>query len=118
MDMLTPEAKDELKECTTFEAFLAFAKKPGNVAGVCFCELHREKCNLLKALLHIAGIICVSWSPMGAQKGTAGLDFILFVAWVCCRRSLQEQLFVDISLTIRRFDTKKHILLIFSHILT
>ena len=101
MDMLTDEAQEELKNCNTFEEFLAFAKKASRKGDVirkgCFCEFHHEICDLLKALLNISGIICVSWSPMGAQKGTMGLDFMLFVAWACCRRTLQEQLSVYIS---------------------
>lgn len=100
--MLTDDAKEELKSCKTYEEFLALAKKTGGVRKGCFCELHHERCDLLKAVLNISGIICVSWSPMGAQKGTAGLDFMLFVAWVCCRRALQEQLLLYISLTIRQ----------------
>lgn len=54
------------------------------------CLKHGRPCKILTAELHIAGIICVSWSPFGEQKGTGGKDFALFAAWAMTRRSRQD----------------------------
>lgn len=95
--MLTPEAIQELEGLSEYEEFKAFTQKTGVVKSACMCTFHRERCDLMRALLHLAGIICVSWSPMGNQLGTDGVDYKTFVAWVCVRRKLQDGILVTMS---------------------
>ena len=87
---LTPEAYTSLKQQTTYEEFLAFAKRTDVVKDAVHCILHGQDCKFLTAECHNAGIICVSWSPMGKGLKTDGLDYHLFISWVACRRHYKD----------------------------
>ncbi|CAJ1461724.1 unnamed protein product, partial [Effrenium voratum] len=46
-----------------------------------WCMWHRQHCRALRSELHVAGVICISWSPFGRCQGTDGADYSLFVSW-------------------------------------
>ena len=58
-----------------------------------YCIIHDGECTHPPAQTHIAGIICVSWSPMGLGRGVDGKDFALWCSWVSLRREMQESNF-------------------------
>ena len=89
-DLLTSDACKVLNEVTDYEKLRSFSRKSGNVLGHAHCLMHGQRCVHLRAGIHVAGIPCISWSPMGASRKTSGGDYPLFISWVCLRRQYQE----------------------------
>ena len=58
-----------------------------------YCMIHDGECTHPRAHTHLAGIICVSWSPMGMGRGVDGRDYPLWCSWVSLRREVQESNF-------------------------
>lgn len=89
-DLLHPDAYKALKTQTSYEGYRSFAMGKNLVRESAPCLIHGGLCPVLRAELHIAGIICVNWSPMGKSLKTDGSDHALFISWVCARRHFQE----------------------------
>ena len=79
-----------LSEETSYEKIRDFVKEPNLVSGHGYCLLHGKDCVHLTAEIHVAGIICISWSPMGDGKKSGGSDYPLYASWVICRRHFQD----------------------------
>jgi hypothetical protein len=78
-------------EPLTQEVIVPLIRSGKAVQDKAFCTKHRRYCRLERADVHWAGIICVSWSPMGKQDGEAGRDFVLWAAWAATRRMMQAK---------------------------
>lgn len=67
------------------------ALKEGSVKRSAPCIFHKGKDGeMIRSRLHVAGIICVSWSPFGTNKHEHGTDFEAFCAWAAERREQKE----------------------------
>lgn len=56
-----------------------------------FCLFHQQDCKMPRSNLHVAGIICVSWSPFGLSSREQGRDFVMYCAWVAERRRQKDR---------------------------
>jgi len=74
----------------TAEFWRELCKQPAAAKRSAYCIVHDKQCEHPLAHTHLAGIICVSWSPMGSCLGVLGQDYRLYCSWVALRRQIQE----------------------------
>ena len=54
------------------------------------CKLQEHGVEITQTRVHIAGIICISWSHMRKRILYSRMDFARFVSWAMSRRQLQD----------------------------
>ena len=86
MELQTNLAADEKAE-----KLMEIAKADDAAKELGHCLWHQCLCADLRTLIHVAGIICVSWSPFGSCQKTSGKDFVLFCAWCAKRRQNKDR---------------------------
>lgn len=95
-DFWSEESKKQIDGMTAAngpipEQLKKVALTPGAVKVKSRCVFHpQEDCELLRARIHVAGIVCISWSPFGKRKQEEGNDFVTFCAWSAMRRTIKE----------------------------
>jgi site-specific DNA-cytosine methylase len=84
--------KMEAGGALSFDNALPFVLKCPEVfvSPTAYCCVHRRQCRYAEARLHIAGVPCVDWSPMGLRTGQHGKTVRCFTSWCAQRRRIQE----------------------------
>jgi hypothetical protein len=99
-EFFTEEARSDISRAqktgtVTLDILLHLLKvKGGCVVDTARCIKNNKMSKFLKALLHIAGPPCVSWSSMGKRKTTSGADVIHFLAWAAMRLLIKDDTFI------------------------
>ena len=58
------------------------------------CLIHKSCCPMRKSKLHVAGISCTDWAPVGKQERAAGPTAVAFAAWAAARTLAAEPVFI------------------------